>query len=207
MAPLIESLESRVLLSGTTAGTLSAAAALISSDGAAVTSDLEELGTLNAEHDEAIGAALVGQETKADEKILKVLKSDADKAEKVYSKADISLNKTGDALANKSVAAGDALLLSASKKNVSKVKADIAALGKVTNKPLASLNAELASTTLHNEFEVLRAANPSNTALSTAITAREDGADTQKTVISNAAVKFHTDVAALAADLADIVTA
>jgi hypothetical protein len=207
MASLIESLESRVLLSGTPAATLSAAAALVSSDGAAVTADLDELGTLNAQHDEAIGSALAGRETKADEKILKVLKSDADKAKKVYSKADTSLNETADALANKSVIAGDAVLLSISKRNIAKVKIDIAALEKVTKKPLASLDAELASQTIHKEFEVLRAANPSNTALSAAITAREDGADTQKTVIGNAAVKFHADVAALAAELADIITA
>jgi hypothetical protein len=204
MGHLIESLESRLLLSGTTAVTLAAAGSLIASDGAAVTSDLDELGTLNAEHDKVIGDDLEGIETRTDEKILKVLTADGKKAAKVFTAADTTLNKTADALAGKAVIAGDALLLTASKANIAKVKVAIAALGKVTVKPLAILDAQLASTTLENEFEVLRAANSSDSTLGAAITARETGATAQKVVISAAAEKFKTDVAALAADLASI---
>lgn len=204
MGSMIESLESRTLLSGTTTATLAADNSLIISDAAAVKGAMNELFAVDLANDQTVVTALSGVHTAGTNGVIRSIKADQAKAKAALKVAINGLLNPSLALAKRSVTAGNSLLAKSSKPKIGKVANDAAALAKVTAKPLAKIEGQLANPKVFNELEALRTLNSGNASASAAITVAEHGNEDQALAVTTAALKFQTDINLLSSHLVNI---
>lgn len=203
MSRFVQSLESRMFLSATpvSRATLVADAALIVADGAAARVDLADLtATLNADT-KAIQASLK-QLPKTNLPLFKSLKADETKLVAQIRRDLNAVLGPATALARRSVADGSALMLKSTAAVGARVAADIAALGTITNGPVATLQADAQGTSIGADLQALLAANPSSTTLASNISALQSDTSTAATTFTDAALAFQTDIGSLATDVA-----
>ena len=204
MRSMIESLESRTLLSGTTTATLAADNSTIISDASVVKGAMNALFTTEIANDQTIVSALAGVHTPGTSGVIRSLKADQARARTMLKQDLNGLINPALALTKKSVAAGNALLKKSSRPKIDRVALDAAALTKVVTKPLEKIEALLGSTKIIDDLEALRTLNSGNTTVSAAITVAESGQDTQAAAVVAAAMTFQTDLHTFSSHLVSI---
>ncbi len=204
MKRMIEALESRTLLSGTTSATLAGDNSLIISDAAAVKGAMNELFAVDLANDKTIATDLASGHAAGTSGIVASIKAAQTKAKAAFMKDINGLVNPGLALAKRSGTAGNSLLLRSTKPKIAMVAIDASALGKVAIKPLAKIQAQLANTKIFTDLEALRTLNSGNTTVSAAITVAEQGEDAQAANVTAAAMKFQTDLNTLSTHLVNI---
>ena len=200
MSRFIQLLESRTLLSVTTA-TLLADEALIVADAATAKADLRVLAAAVRADTKTITADLKGT-PKTNLPLLHTLKTDEAKALAVITKDLNALLNPGVSLSRRSTAAGVAQIHKGTAAVEAKVAADVAALQTVTTAPLATIQADDQGNTIGTDLQALVTANPSDTTLATDVSKQETDTNTGGATFNTAAVKFQTDIGTLATDLA-----
>lgn len=202
MTNMIQSLESRTLLSVTTA-TLAADKSTVVSDVKVLSTDLKKLATDESANNKAVATAFKGL-PKVAQTLLKALESDESKSKSQLQKDSNALTRVSEKDASTAISVADTLLKKGNVKTVAALVKDLSSLDSVSVAPLATLQQLLGSNVLSIDAEAILAAYPTNTALTTAVSNSQTTVQGDLTAINAEAQQLATDLSTLATDLTTV---
>ncbi|HSZ55808.1 MAG TPA: hypothetical protein VK797_09115 [Tepidisphaeraceae bacterium] len=201
MSRFIQSLERRALLSVSTTS-LASELSNVTTDAATVKADLATLQTTAKADLKAIQTDLKGSPKSGG--LFGKLQSDENKWLGKL-KADVTALLPAATKSATYVKDGNGVLATPNNNALrQKVKGDVTALGSATTTPLAKLMADSSTTGLTTDLNALTSANPSNTALSGAVTTAKTDLNNLSGKLVSDAGKFATAVGALKTDLTSL---
>lgn len=203
MSRFIQPLECRTLYSATpvSKATLLADEATVVADGAAAKASLAALVADVSADNLAIQADLKGL-PKSNLALFHKLKADEAKFVATIRKDLNAVLLPATALSRKSVNDAAALMGKSTAALQAKVGADVAALGTVTDGPVARLQADMQGGAVDADLQSLVSANPSAANLATDVGTQQSDMSADGDMFSQAIVTFQADLGVLASDVA-----